>query len=612
MDTVKHLVTYASNRESASFESSSETLDAIHDITKRALQGNMLSVLTDCPNREKGPYTGDNLHNIDTELTLYDMQAYQGQQVNNMRTAQRPTPWNNELPGLIANIAPEFHYVSSGLLGGNYYLDEPNWGGAVIRIPWQLYRVYGDTAAMRENYDAMVKWLDYEANAKAANNGNIRGLGDWASGQATTQQAVIDYGYYENVATMVKVAQALGNAADVQRYSQLAASLKDEYNAKYLHVEPDGRAWYANNTQASNAVALDAGLVPAQHHHAVVDSLVQAVAAFDNRIGTGSVALGPLYRQLSAAGRDDVIYSMVNNPASPGYAYLVNTGRTTLTERLNGTGSQNHHFHGQVASWFVHNLAGISQAPDSIGYRNLVIKPALVGDLEHAAGNYTTPQGDASSSWTRAANGLLSRLVVTVPPNTSARVHVPASAATETFVASGSASVRYVGFENGAQVYDVGDGEATFVHGTSADTPVGGTVPPTLSLSLGTLPTFGAFTPGLAKDYFASTSANVVSTAGHATLSVLDPSSIATGRLVNGAFRLPQPLLARARNATNTGTAYNDVGSSASPLSLLTYDAPVSNDAVSLEFKQSIGAGDALRTGNYAKTLRFVLSTTTP
>ena len=50
----------------------------------------MQSVLTDCPDREKGPYTGDNLHNIDTELTLFDMQAYQGQQVNNMRTAQRP------------------------------------------------------------------------------------------------------------------------------------------------------------------------------------------------------------------------------------------------------------------------------------------------------------------------------------------------------------------------------------------------------------------------------------------------------------------------------------------------------------------------------------------
>jgi hypothetical protein len=140
----------------------------------------------------------------------------------------------------------------------------------------------------------------------------------------------------------------------------------------------------------------------------------------------------------------------------------------------------------------------------------------------------------------------------------------------------------------------------------------GGTVPATLSLSLGTAPSFGGFTPGVAKDYAAQGTANVISTAGDATLSVADPSSTATGHLVNGAFSLPQPLQARARNANNTGTAYNNVGSSASPLNLLTYDGPVSNDAVALEFKQSIGANDALRTGSYSKTLTFTLSTTTP
>src|SRR3954465_4907527 len=102
------------------------------------------------------------------------------------------------------------------------------------------------------------------------------------------------------------------------------------------------------------------------------------------------------------------------------------------------------------------------------------------------------------------------------------------------------------------------------------------------------------------------------STAGDATLSVAEPSPTATGPLVHDGVSLPQPLQARARNANNTGTAYNNVGSSASPLNLLTYDGPVSNDAVALEFKQSIGANDALRTGSYSKTLTFTLSTTTP
>jgi hypothetical protein len=120
----------------------------------------------------------------------------------------------------------------------------------------------------------------------------------------------------------------------------------------------------------------------------------------------------------------------------------------------------------------------------------------------------------------------------------------------------------------------------------SSDVPVtvSGNVPATLSLTLGAPASFGVFTPGVAKDYLASTTATVTSSAGDALLSVADPSATATGHLVNGTFALPQPLQARARNAANTGTAYNDVGASSDPL----------------------------RTGAYSKSLTFTLSTTTP
>jgi hypothetical protein len=140
---------------------------------------------------------------------------------------------------------------------------------------------------------------------------------------------------------------------------------------------------------------------------------------------------------------------------------------------------------------------------------------------------------------------------------------------------------------------------------------VSGTVPGTLSLTLiGPAANFGAFTPGVARQYFASTQANVVSTAGEAALSVVDPSSTATGHLVNGTFSLPSALQARARNAATTDTAYADV--SGTPLNLLSYSAPISNDMVSLQFAQAIGSSDALRTGTYSKTLTFTLSTTKP
>lgn len=307
------------------------------------------------------------------------------------------------------------------------FLDEPNWANAVIVIPWELHQAYGDTTVMSQNYDAMVKWLDYEAANKAANSGNIPGLGDWAAAQSTTPQAVIDYGYYRAASTMTKIAQLLGKTGDAARYSALATSLAAEYNTKYLHTDASGNAWYANNTEASNAVALDAGMVPAQYHQAVVNSLVAAVQAYGDRIGTGSVALGPLFRTLHAAGRDDLIYQMVTNPSGPSYAAIVNQGATTLWENLTGSGgSKDHQFLGDVAAWLVHDLVGIDQAPGSLEDKQLLIRPAIIGGLTHAAGTYTTPVGTAAVSWTRGQDGRVS-LDVTIPANTTAEIWVPGS-----------------------------------------------------------------------------------------------------------------------------------------------------------------------------------------
>jgi hypothetical protein len=141
---------------------------------------------------------------------------------------------------------------------------------------------------------------------------------------------------------------------------------------------------------------------------------------------------------------------------------------------------------------------------------------------------------------------------------------------------------------------------------------VGGTAPATLGLTMGTAAGFGPFTPGVAKDYSASTSANVISTAGDATLSISDPDTANPGHLTNGAYSLPSALQARARNAAHPTATFADVGPASNPTSLLTYDGPISNDAVSLDFQQHIGQNDPLRTGTYSKTLTFTLSTTNP
>jgi hypothetical protein len=147
---------------------------------------------------------------------------------------------------------------------------------------------------------------------------------------------------------------------------------------------------------------------------------------------------------------------------------------------------------------------------------------------------------------------------------------------------------------------------------TNVQGEAGGSVPATLSLTLGTPASFGTFTPGIGDDYDASTTATMVSTAGTATLSIADPSSTNTGHLVNDAFALPNPVQAAATSPGGTGSALAPVGGSANPTSLLTYSGPVSNDQATVSFRQRIDVNDPLRTGSYSKTLTFTLSTTAP
>ncbi|MBG7697608.1 hypothetical protein HCJ76_05790 [Streptomyces sp. MC1] len=304
------------------------------------------------------------------------------------RPAARRQP-GDDSPGLIANIAPEFHRVAPVKpqypQGTIEFLGEVNWGGAVIRTPWQLYKTYGDTRTMSLYYDKMVKWLDYEAANKAANNGDIPGLGDWSAGDNTTpMQLAILAGYYTAAHDMAQVAGVLGKKADQDKYTELASNPGRRVHHEVPPRGRQGRVLRQRQRDLEPRWPWTPAWSPRPTGSKVLDRLVASVRTAGNHINSGSVGLGPLFRALHAGGRDDIIYDMVVNPTSPGYGNLVTSGQTTLSESLNGSGSQNHHFLGQVDAWLVHGLAGINRAPDSVAYRELEIAPAVVGDLTHA------------------------------------------------------------------------------------------------------------------------------------------------------------------------------------------------------------------------------------
>jgi len=146
----------------------------------------------------------------------------------------------------------------------------------------------------------------------------------------------------------------------------------------------------------------------------------------------------------------------------------------------------------------------------------------------------------------------------------------------------------------------------------SDDGGVGGQTPATLQLTLGQAGAFAPFIPGVAQSYTTTVAARIISSAGDATLSAVDPSATQTGHLMNGNFFLSQPLeIAAAKGGGQAPTTTTPIGGSSAPTTLLAYDGPV-NDNATVYFKQPILGSEALRTGGYSKTLTFTLSTTQP
>ena len=156
----------------------------------------------------------------------------------------------------------------------------------------------------------------------------------------------------------------------------------------------------------------------------------------------------------------------------------------------------------------------------------------------------------------------------------------------------------------------------TVTSGTQASTDASGSVNASvasfLGLTLASSTNLGPVVPGVTRDYTVNITGSVTSTDTGTKLTVHDASANATGHLVNGQYALASALQAQAGDATHPASAFAPITGAASPLQLLTFADPVNGDAVTIGFKQTVGAAEVLRAGTYAKTLTFTLTSVTP
>jgi hypothetical protein len=344
-----------------------------------------------------------------------------------------------------------------------------------------------------------------------------------------------------------------------------------------------------NTAQHAQTYPIYYGIAPTANRQALLDKIVS------QGMNQGPMTWHVLLKALADGGRYDQIVKLLTDSSADGPARILDEQGTFMWEQWNpgcnsfpcnptNNESESHGW----GSWgivdMIEELLGISVT--SPGAATVKIAPPAVdqADLHRVSGSAWTQRGTVSAAW-KKINGTYP-LDIDVPTNVTATVAIPNPTGLH-YIGVGAGAPRFVGTSDGVTTFTAGSGRSHFSLGANPPGHVGGDVPATLSLTLGAPAAFGAFTPGVAKDYTASTTANVISTAGDAALSVSDP-----GHLTNGAFSLPEPLQVE--------------------LSKAAWTAPVSNDPVAITFRQHIGATDPLRTGSYSKTLTFTLSTTNP
>jgi len=442
------------------FSSSSDLFNKTHGLIDWAMKSNMMSVLTDCPHREKLGWLeqvhlmgGSVMYNYDV-LNLY-------------RKTAEDIRYSQTNDGLVPEIAPEFVTFS---WGGTMFRDSPEWGSTSIIAPWYAYHWYGDERILEDNYDVMKRYIGYLKN-QAKGHILYQGLGDWFDlgpnrpgvSQLTPMGVTGTAIFYYDLGIMSKIARKIGKHQDAVEYDALGVLVKKAFNEKFFDKKTKQ---YATASQTANAMAIYMNLVDPKDKDAVLANIIKDIKDRNNGLTAGDIGYRYVLRVLEEAGRSDVIYDMNSRSDVPGYGYQLAKGATALTESWQALEnvSNNHFMLGHLMEWLYSGLAGIRSAEGSVAYKDIVIHPEPVGDLTSAKGELASPYGKIESSWIKKSGGF--ELSVRIPSNTSATIYLPASSGSiikeNGKIIKGEPEFRNIRFEKNRAAITVGSGSYLF------------------------------------------------------------------------------------------------------------------------------------------------------
>ena len=417
----KNLVAEAVNNDvriDSRFETSVGLLDSINTIWRRSQIDNMHGgIASDCPHRERSPYTGDGQVACATVMSNFDAEAFYRKWIRDMNDTQ------DVETGYVPNSAP----WQPGCGGG------VGWGAAMDIIPWEHYRHYADLNVLKDNYFAMKEqvrhmegWITPEGTMfqkmTDVNSGSWQrwfNLGDWAPAYGLPSDELVHTFYLWYCADIVaKASRVVGTREDTEYYEGLAGRTRDAFMSKFY--DPEGKTF---GDYGSNVFALKMG-VPEEIRADVVETLRKEIGdKYNGHLNTGIFGTRFLFEVLADNGLNDLAFKVITQRDFPSFGHWLAQGATTTWEMWDGSNSRNHPMFGGGLVWLYETLAGVRIDEKEPGYRHIIVEPLPATGLERVLYSKETPYGTVVSEVRNTPGGL--ELDLTVPVGSYATVTLP-------------------------------------------------------------------------------------------------------------------------------------------------------------------------------------------
>ena len=430
--------------ETGTLTTGNELVNKLISNTVWGMRSNYLSVPTDCPQRnERLGWMADTQVFAETGTFFANTSRFFHKWTRDIRDSQ------SELGGY-PGVAPYAQYGNETMRLG--------WADAGVIVPWTVWKQFGDTAIIEENWASMEKFMahvnetKYDAEALKAENGNYN-WADWLSYEAlesssgrafkdaeTRAQAGIYWNYLGacywaiDAGMMSDMAAATGRNKDFEKYAEMYETAREYIAETFLFPDGRFRLDILNTMQTPTLFGIKLGLFTEESAEVAVERLRKNFADHGNCLQTGFLGTSILMETLTECGLSDIAYELLFQRKNPSWLYSVDNGATTIWERWNsymvdkgmgpnGMNSFNHYAYGAVCQWLWERAAGIMTDTERAGFRHIYLNPVPDKRLGHLEAEFKSAAGVIKSAWRYEGDTWI--WTFTIPEGSTAFVTLP-------------------------------------------------------------------------------------------------------------------------------------------------------------------------------------------